>query len=76
MKKSTFSTPFRRIGLGTLLAAISLGAVNSAHAERSTTSRTLWATNTLEETITGKVTDSRGDALPGVSVLIKGSTRG
>lgn len=76
MKKSTSFKPFRQIASGALLAALSLGAVSVTHAELSVTNRAPLAKNSLEETITGKVTDSRGDALPGVSVLIKGSSKG
>lgn len=75
MRKFTFFKSFRSIASGTLLAAFSLGAV-SVHAELSATKRALGALTILEETITGKVTDSRGDALPGVSVLVKGSNKG
>ena len=76
MKKSTLFKPFQRIASGALLAAFALGSVSAVHAEPSITTRATWAKSSLEETITGKVTDSRGDALPGVSVLIKGSNKG
>ncbi len=77
MKNSTYPKEFGQIVLGTLLAALLLIEGCPAHAGHSAvTTRTAAAMHGLEETITGKVTDGRGDALPGVSVLIKGSSRG
>ncbi len=57
-----------------LLAASLVGGATQAANPHGV--KILRHTTWLEETITGKVTDASGNALPGVSVLIKGTSRG
>ncbi|HEV7349693.1 TonB-dependent receptor [Telluribacter sp.] len=53
-----------------------LGSASSAFAVKPETGSYYRKASSLEETITGRVTDTKGDALAGVSVLIKGTNRG
>ncbi len=52
------------------------GGTNSGYAGGLKAAEYFLNQKITEETVTGKVTDTKGDALPGVSVLVKGTTKG
>lgn len=58
------------------LALLVAGSVNITYADGLKSGKSLISQIATEEIFTGKVTDARGDALPGVSVLVKGTTKG
>nr|WP_229311800.1 TonB-dependent receptor [Larkinella rosea] len=60
----------------TLLAFVCTSIAFAAKAPNSGTSKTALATALVDRTLTGKVIDETNSALPGVSIVIKGTTRG
>ena len=58
------------------LALLVAGSVNITYADGLKSGKSLISQIATEEIFNGKVTDARGDALPGVSVLVKGTTKG
>lgn len=70
--------------LSTLLAILSPSLVSAINLSENHLKRTLVSTSTTDservsdvlQTISGKVTDDKGDALPGVNIVIKGTTNG
>ncbi len=65
--------------LETLLKPLNIGfkvSGNKIILNRQSETTTLLIPNVLESPITGKITDSRGEALPGVSVSVKGTKKG
>lgn len=63
--------PFCALMLATALSTFPIEATFAHHALPLKTSR-----KALDKTISGKVTDEKNDALPGVSIVVKGSTIG
>lgn len=75
MMKLILSKCAHRIGRYSLATVLLVGG-GSALEARPVSLATLLNKTITKETITGKVTDAKGDALPGVSVLVKGTNSG
>ncbi|MGZ3835980.1 MAG: SusC/RagA family TonB-linked outer membrane protein, partial [Mucilaginibacter sp.] len=72
-----FSPPRERKRLFCLLlAALIVSPGMTAHAEVGSKQRSLYRTTKQNVTVTGTVTDEKGNALPGVTVLLKGTKEG
>ncbi|MFN3590264.1 MAG: carboxypeptidase-like regulatory domain-containing protein, partial [Spirosomataceae bacterium] len=75
MKRQLFQQTKRNAGkMSVALALLALATPTVTQAAGLATSSSQWVQ--AEEAITGKITDAKGEALPGVGIAIKKTTRG